>query len=124
MIAHATVTSGLGRASERMIAKMRDGVFEPLAFTPYPGSLNLAMLPGYRTQIARWPNYIEDTRGRRYWPARVRPGIDHHMESRDGVRCYVILFQDHAELIAPAHLRSVFGLTDDDYVTIRLEDPA
>ncbi len=123
------VTSGLGEGSYYMsIPEYRLRFKEKLGFEPFPGTLNVRLLPEYvryRLLLDRIPGIVIEgfvKNGRKFGSVKCfRANIEHI-----DVPCAVLLIEkthhgpDIIEIIAPVKLREYAKLNDGDLVDVRV----
>ena len=123
MTLRGVLSSGLGRGAEFMVIDwVRDGLQRIAGFVPYPGTLNLTLVPD---DVARWREVrahdasvllppVPDSCGARVVRAVIAPDIAAAIVVPD-ITAHP---DDVIEVVAAVHVRSRLGVSEGDVLTL------
>jgi riboflavin kinase len=123
MTLRGVLSSGLGRGAEFMVIDwVREGLERFAGFVPYPGTLNLTLLPD---DVAQWRAVrardasmllppVPDACGARVVRAVIAPDLAAAIVVPD-ITAHP---DDVIEVVAAIHVRSRLGLRDGDVLTL------
>lgn len=122
-----TVTTGLGRGAKYIgMEEYQDRFEDLLGWRPYPGTLNLKVVPEHREQLQ---NSIEPLKVRDVtYDGEHVSDVDVYPVNIAGVEAALLDLEitDHpdsiAEIIAPKNLRAELDLTDGDEVICKTQN--